>query len=835
MSARPRDSVPTGLAFRLIARDLKSGEILVLVAALIVAVSAISAVVFFTDRVRQAVAQQAGEGLAADLKLEATSPLPAEIGERASRAGLAMAEVVHFNSVVLAGDNSALVDLRGVSAGYPLRGELRVADSLAARPRPTDTIPSPGTVWAEPAVLARLGLDVGDSMRVGELDLEIAQTLEYRPDEGWRLFEVAPSLLVNLGDIARSGLLLPGSIAEYELLLAGRPSDVADFRAALEPELTAGLELRDARNARPEVRSALDRAEEFLVLSAMVSVLLGGVAVAMAARRFVARRLDGVALMKCIGARYADIVRLVVLQLAVLVGVAAVLGSVLGFLAQFGLTYLLADFVEADLPAPGLGGVYLGPVTAFVVAIGFALPPLLSLGRVPPMRVLRQDLEPPRAGWLLVYALAATSLAGLLYVMFADLELIAYVLGGTVGVLGVLYLAGSLLVLLLQRLRGRVGIAWRYGIANVARRGRESSVQVSAFGLGLMVLLLLGILRTELMTEWQDLLPVDTANQFMINIQPGEPEAIAALLTENGLDRPDFTPLLRARISGINGAQLSDYRAPNRFARRELADEINLTWLAELGADNTVVAGQWWAPQDAAPQLSIEQSFADRTGLELGDTIDFLVGGEMLSVTITNLRTVRWETFRPNFFMVLNPGFAEQYAHTYISSLRVPEEGRPVMLELARRFPAVSVIDIGAVLDQVRRAMSRATLAVQYVFLFTLAAGIMVLLAAIQATRDERVFESAVLRTLGARRGVVLRGIIAEFVALGLLAGTIAAVGAGVLSYLLATEIFELDYVPGIGLVLLGLAAGAGIVGLSGTLAVRSVVNTPPAVSLRSA
>jgi putative ABC transport system permease protein len=388
---------------------------------------------------------------------------------------------------------------------------------------------------------------------------------------------------------------------------------------------------------------------------------------------------------------------------------------------------------------------------------------------------------------------------------------------------------------LLQRLRGRVGIAWRYGIANVARRGRESSVQVAAFGLGLMVLLLLGILRTELMTEWQDLLPADTANQFMINIQPGEPAEIAALLTENGLQAPEFTPLLRSRISAINGQALEDYAVPNRFARRELADEINLTCLTDLGEDNSVIAGSWWLPDASEAQLSLEQTYAQRTGLELGDAIEFSVGGEILSVTVTSIRTVQWESFRPNFFVVLNPGFAEQYAHTYISSLRVEPEQRAVMLQLARQFPAVSVIDIGAVIEQVRAAMNQAILAVQYVFLFTLAAGMMVLLAAIQATRDERFFESAILRTLGARRGVVLKGLAAEFVTLGLLAGTIAAVGAGAMAYLVASRIFDLDYWPGPGVLLIGLAAGAGLVGVSGTLAVRGAVNTPPIATLRGA
>ena len=699
MSTAPRPAVPLSLAFRLILRELRSGEVLVLLLALVVAAAAMSAVAFFTDRVRQAVSQGAGEALASDLRLESSEPLALGFGERARAGGLDTAEVIHFNSVVLAGESSALADVRGVGEGYPLRGEIRIADALAAAPRPADGIPRPGTVWAEPALLARLGLDVGEELDVGRLRLRVEQTLEFRPDEGWRLFELAPSVLLNLSDIMASGLLQPGSIAEYDLLFAGSRDDIARFRQAIEPELTAVHELSDVRNGRPEVTSALDRAERFLVLAAMVSVLLGGIAVAMAARRFVAQRLDSVALMKCVGASATDILRLIVCQLLVIVAVATVIGIVVGFLAQVGLTALLADLIEAELPSPGLSGIYLAPATALVVAAGFAFPPLLALRQVSPMRVLRQALEPAGPGLATIYAAAAFALGALLYGLFADLELLLYVMGGAGAVLGLLYLAGRLLVWTLQGMRSRVGIAWRYGLANVARRGRESSIQVMAFGLGLMALLLLGILRTGLMQEWQDLLPEAAANQFLINIQPGETPAISELLGSRGLDPPEFTPLLRARISTINDEPLERYRAPDRWARRELEEEINLTWQDALGEDNRVIAGDWWsAAGNPEPQMSIEESLAERTGLGLGDRVAFLVGGETLEVTITSIRSVRWESFRPNFFMVLNPGVAEQYAHTFISSLHVGQAERPVLLELARQFPGVSVIDIEATL-----------------------------------------------------------------------------------------------------------------------------------------
>jgi putative ABC transport system permease protein len=825
--------VPWSLAGRLLARDWRSGEVVVLLAALVVAVAAMSAVTFFTDRVRQAVSQEAGEALAADLRVDSARPLPDAMRETAERTGVTRAEVVGFRSVVLAGDATALADIRGVTSGYPLRGAVQVADVLSAPPHTVTGIPPRGEVWAEPSLLARLGANVGDVLEIGSLRLRVAETLEFRPDEGWRFVETAPTVLLNLDDVRASGLLVPGSIAQYSLLFAAPAPQLAEFRRALDPTLGPEQQLRDFRDGRPEVRAAVDNAERFLVLAALVSVLLGGVAVAMAARRFVARRLDAVALMKCLGARHREVLRLNLLQLLMLVLVASVLGGALGLLAQYGLTALLADLIEARLPAPSLHGAVLGPVTALAVGLGCALPPLLQLGGVPPARVLRNDLDPPPLRFATIYGVAGAAVTAMLYLLFGDLQLIVYLVAGTVATFAALYGAGRLLVLLLQRVRGRVGISWRYGIANVARRGRESSVQVVAFGIGLMVLLLLTSVRTELMTNWRAQIPERAPNHFLINIQPAEREGVAAALTAGDLAAPSFTPLLRARIVRINGRPVAERRATEE-GRRELG-ESNLTWTAELGPDNEIVAGEWWGTDPKEPQLSMEDGMRRAIGLEIGDEVTYAIGGEELTVRLTSARHVQWDSFQPNFFMVLSPGAAEQFAHTYITSVYVPPELRKVTVDLVRRFPSVSVIDVGAVLDQVRRSMDRAALAVQYVFLFTLAAGVMVLLAAIQSTRDERMFESAVLRTLGARRSVVLQGVAAEFTTLGLLAGLLAAIGAGAIGYFLATRLFRLDYSPSIMLWVGGLLAGAALVGISGTLAVRSVVNQSPVATLRGA
>jgi len=821
------------LPARLLVRDWKAGETLVLLVALLVAVAAMSAVGFFTDRVRQAVSQQAGEALAADLRLESDYPLDPDLETRASARRLATAKVINFRSVVLAGEASSLADVRGVTDGYPLRGEVRIADALAAPPRTAVGVPAPGEVWAEPSLLARLGIGVGDMLEVGRSRLRIAATLEFRPDEGWRFMEIAPTVLLNYADIAATGLVQPGSVVEYGLLFAGAEDGVAAFRREIEPSIGLDQELEDIRDGRPEVRSSVERAERFLILSALVSVLLGGVAVAMAARRFLTRHLDSVALMKCLGARHRDVLWLTLTQLMLLAVFAGVVGTLIGFITQYGLTLLLGDLVEADLPPPTMRGAYVGPITALTVALGFALPPLLRLRGVPPARVLRHDLEPPPLGYTVVYGVAAGAVTLMLYWLFGDPELILYLLGGAALTFVTLFGAGRLLVHLLQRVRGRVGVAWRYGIANVARRGLESTVQVVAFGIGLMVLLLLTVVRTQLMDAWQATLPESAPNHFVINIQPSERERVAQILDRNGVAAPEFTPLVRARISHVNGTPVNEYPARDEHAERELRDDLNLTWSAELSPDNELLAGEWWSAGDTRPQVSIEEDLLDEIGLGIGDELTYSVTGQEVTARIASVRRVHWDSFRPNFFMVLNPGVLEDFPQTYITSFFLETGQRNVTLELARELPSVSVIDIGAVLDQVRRGMSRAALAVQYVFLFTFAAGITVLLAAIQSTRDERLYESAVLRTLGAGRGVVLKGVAAEFTALGLLAGTLGAVGAGVIGYVVSRELFELDYTPGPLLWLTGLVAGGLIVGVSGTLATRSVVNEPPVSTLR--
>jgi len=815
-------------------RDLKSGEIAVLLLALLVAVASLTAVGFFTGRVGRAVSQQAGEVLAADLRLGSARPIDESYDAEALRRGLQVARLASMPSVVFHGEDSSLVALRAVGQGYPLRGRLKVADEPFGAARPTAAIPGPGEAWADSRLLARLGVPVGTRLMVGAHSVTVTQVLDYRPDQGAGFGDLSATLMINLADLPATELVQPGSRVSRAVLFAGDLADVAAFREYLQANKKPGERLQAIEDASPQIRASSERAGRFLSLASLVSVLLSAVAVAMAARRYAARHLDNVALMKCMGASQGFVLRQTVLQLVCIAVLVTIAGTAVGYLAQAGLAWLLRDVIRSDLPPPGAATAWVGLVTAVTILVGFALPPLLQLKRVPPARVLRRNLEPPPLRYAAVYLFAIGAVLALLYGLVRDARLMSIVAAGIGATFLALAAAGWLLVRALAPLRRGVGVAWRYGLANIARRGRDSVVQIVAFGLGLMVLLLLALVRDDLLRDWRASLPAEAPNYFMINIRPDEGEAIRAFFRERGLPPTELVPLVRARLTAINDVPVGQIRFEGDRAQEFVEREANLTWASVLRDDNRLLSGRWWSEGDGGgPRVSVEQEYASRLGLKLGDTVTYDVAGESVTATVTSLRAVRWDSFQPNFFMVFSPGVLEDVTGTLITSVHVRPEQRPALVDLVRRFPEVTIIDIDALLSQVRDVMDKASLAVQYVFLFTLAAGVMVLLAAVQATRDERRYESAMLRTLGASRRVVFQGVAAEFTVLGLLAGLLAATGATAAGYVLAREVFNLEYSPDPWVWAAGVFGGALFVGIAGVLAARSVVTQPPAATLR--
>ena len=821
-------------ALRNLGRDLRSGELSVLLLALSVAVLSLTAVGFFTSRISQGVRAQAAEVLAADLRLESPGPIAEGEFEEARRRGLESARILAFPTAIFNGSESQLAALNAVSANYPLRGRMRIADTPFGVARATDRIPGRGEVWVDARILAQLKVGLGETLRIGSGSFKVTAVLDYRPDQGTGFVNLAPAALLNVADIGATGLIQPGSRVTYSALFAGAPSAVSGFRDYLIAHKAAGERLREVDESSRQLNSAVDRASRFLNLASLASVLLSAVAVAMGARRYAARHVDTVALMKCMGASQRFVLGISLIELTLLATAAVAAGSLLGYLAQSGLAWLLRDLIRAELPPASLAPLPIALVTVSAMLIGFALPPLLQLKNTPPGRVLRKTVESPPLRFGLSYVFALAAMTGILWSLVRDTELVFSLLAGVLGVGCVLTAAGYGLVRLTGRLRGGVGVAWRYGLANVSRRGGGSVVQIVAFGLGLMVLLLLAVVRGDLLADWRRSLPPDVPNNFLINIRPDERAALEEFLSSRGLGQPRMYPMVRARMTAINGVPAQSIKLKAQNGRGFLEREQNLTWAATLMDDNQLVAGEWWTPRDyGKPWVSISSEYQEALDLKLGDRLTFDVAGETLTVRVASIRKVRWDSFRPNFFLVFPPRLLDGAAGTYMTSVYLRPDQRASLGELVRQFPTVSVFDVDAILKQIREIMDRASLAVQYVFLFTLAAGIVVLLAAVQSTRDERRYESAMLRTLGASRGTVLQGVAAEFSALGFLSGTLAAFGATGIGWVLASRLFSLPFALDPWVWLLGLGCGTVLVGLSGTLATMSVVNTPPIVTLR--
>ena len=823
------------MALRSLARDWQAGELRVLAVALLIAVASVAAVGFFTDRIQQAMELKASELLGADLVVAAPNLLQPSLTEEARRQHLQTAETLNFRSVVVAGEMTQLAEVKAAGPGYPLRGALQVSDQPFAPPRIVADIPEPGQVWLDERLIQTLKLQVGDAVELGTRSFRIGQILAYEPDRAGDLFSIAPRLLMNLADIPSTGLIQPGSRVEYRLLLAGEPAALEMFKTTVKPLLKIGEKLQGVREARAELRLALERAERFLHLAALVSVILAGVGVAIAARRFAARHWDSVAIMRCVGATQPLIVRLFVLELVTLAAVAGVAGLVLGYVAQYGLSGVLGQLISrTELPAPSWFPIWPALATGFVTLLGFGLPPLLRLREVPPLRVLRRDLGPVDTRLLALYGPALLATAALLIWQAGELRLALIVCAGVAATTVVLSLAAWGLVKALNLLRGRVGVAWRFGLANIARRGPGSAVQVVALGLGLMALLMLTLVRTDLLTSWRSSLPADAPNHFLINIQPGEVEGIRQFLRERGLSSVELYPMVRGRLTGINGRPVepNDYQDPR--AKRLVEREFNLSQIERLQEDNRIVAGQWWAAGARGQGVaSVEQGLAKDLGIALHDTLRFQIAGQSLEAEVTSLRSVEWDSFRVNFFVVFPPSALAAYPATWITSFHLPAGQKPLLAELVRHYPSVTVLDVEALMGKVREIMDRVIAAVEYVFLFTLAAGLVVLYAAIQATQDERRFESAVLRTLGARRTVVRESLLAEFATLGLLAGVLAATAATVLGFVLSRHIFDFPYQFNPWIWLLGASAGVVGVGLAGLIGARSALRQPPWRALR--
>lgn len=819
-------------AARSLRREFLAGDLMTVFAALVLGVAVMTAVGTLVDRVRLALTSSAAEVLGGDLGVSGRQDIPQAFADEAQRRGLRSTRMVSFPSVLFHGEASQMANIKAVGDGYPLRGQLLVADDLAAATSQPAGAPPRGQAYADPRLLDALGLKPGEDLEFGAGTLRVTRVLRAEPDASDGLLQMSPPLLVNRADVDAAGLLGPGSRASYRLMFAGDAAAIEDLRQWLQPR-SGEYRLVTLDNAQRGVRGAFDRAGRFLALTALLAVLLAGVATALAANRFALRRIDSVAVLRCLGARQRDILGTLALQLVLLAIPACALGVALGMLAQLGLVQALGSLIPDRLPLPQATPALAGAGIGLLLLLGFGLPPLLRLRNVPPMRVLNRSFAtlPPTS--LLVYLAALAATVALAVYAAGDALLAAWVLGGLAALAVVAGALGGVLLMLVRAVQHRLRGPWKLGLASLTRRRALSVVQLVGLSLSLCALLLLAVVGPGLLGQWRERLPTETPNYFLMNIQPEQADAVLDTLRGLDVPAPAVEPFGTGRLVAINGHPPQRIDQDPDDAGAGANRPVNFSWRHDFPAANELTAGRFWAADSTAAEASVEDGWAQRYGLKLGDRITLALGEQEHSFTVTSLRKADWDSFRVNFFLLLNAGAVGDAPYNLISSFHLPSSQATELAALVRQYPNISLLDIDAILQRVREVIDRVGQAVQLVMGFSLLAGVLVLLAALQATAGERRYDSAVLRTLGARSGQLRGAVLVEFGALGLLASLLAVAAAAAIAMVVSRQAFELAMAPPWPALLLGGAAGVALSVLAGWWGTRRILKVAPALALR--
>ncbi|CAB3785698.1 ABC transporter permease [Pararobbsia alpina] len=846
-------------SLRMTVRDWRAGELTMLLLALVLAVAALTSVGFVGDRLRQGLERDARKMIGADLVVRADHPVGEAFMAQARAHGLQTATTAIFPSMVSANngsDASRLAALKAVSPGYPLRGEIRIRTGAGAADQAAARIPEPGTVWVDPSLLDALHLKIGDTLKLGVRNFQIAAVITRELDRGFSFVSFSPRVMLDAADLPSTHLVGYGSRVTYRLLVAGADPGVAQFtqwaraqvdggtdKSSAENDRLRGMSIETVDDGQPQVRDTLSRARHFLTLVALLTALLAAVAIAMAAQRYMRRHLDGCAVMRCLGASRAQMRAWFIIEFLLIGFVGSALGVLIGYGGHEILLRWLGQLIDVVLPAPTLWPVAEGIAAGLVLLLGFAVPPLLPLTQVPPALVLRRELgDAARIAWL-AYTVGVALFASLLIIAAGEWKLGGIVAGGFAGGLLVFGVISRLVLHGLSRAarggratRAFSGLGWRYALASLERRGVASALQITALGIGLMCLLLLGMTRNDLIDGWRKSTPPDAPNQFVIDIQPDQRAGVLDLMKQQGYPDLTLAPMVRGRLVAIAGRKVNPDDYKDNETRRLVDREFNLSYTTELAPDNRVVSGKWFG-DDRAPQISLEQGMAKRLHIKVGDQMRFDVAGQQIDAPVTSIRTLDWGTFRVNFFAVLPPTALADFPATFITAFRLPpgEAGQATVDALVHRYPNLTVIDTGQIIAQMQRILDQVISAVQFLFVFTLAAGILVLYAALAGTRDERTREAALLRALGASQAQIRAVQVTEFVVVGGLAGLLAALGAQTIGWVLADRVFQFHLALSAWLPFVGLAAGIVCATAGGWFGLRQVLKRPALQSLRDA
>jgi len=830
------------LGWRSLTRDLRAGELRLLMVAVTLAVAALTAVGFFADRLKGGLQRDARQLMGGDAVVSSDNPIPEAFLAQVKSLGLQQTISLSFPTMArapeLAGGGIKLVSLKVVAEGYPLRGRLQVSEQPDSAGALTRDIPQPGQVWVDAALLEALEVPIGGDLLLGDSTFKASRIIVNEPDRGAGFMNFAPRVMINQADVQATGLIQPASRLRYQLAVAGDDRAVRKFvdwaQAQVESQAVRGARVEALEGGRPELSTTLNRAEKFLNLVALLAALLSAVAVALAARGFAASHLDDCAMLRVLGLPQRTIAAAYSFEFVLIGLLASALGVLLGFAVHYGFVALLAGLVDSALPAPGLWPVLFGLGMGLTLLLAFGLPPVLQLAQVPPLRVIRRDVGGLKPASLMVLGLGVAGFAALLLAASSDLKLGLIAVGGfavaTLLFAGLSWLAVKLLRAVVNDATAPTAVV--LATRQIAARPAFAVVQVSSLAVGLLALVLLVLLRTDLISSWRAASPSDAPNRFVINVMPEQGPAFMQALKDAGVARFDWFPMIRGRLVAINGRNVSPADYPDERARRLVDREFNLSHSATRPEQNVVVAGRW--QPDEAGAISVEEGIAKTLGVTLGDSLSFDVGGMQTVSKITSLRKVDWASMRANFFVMYPVDQLEGVPATYMSAFKAPET-KGFDAALVRQFPNITSVDMTATIAQIQRVLDQVIGAVEFLFVFALAAGLVVLFAAVTATREERAREYAIMRAVGARASLLRQVQRIELAGVGLLAGFLASVVASAVGWALARYVFEFDWVVSPWVPLLGALAGAVLALAAGWWGLREVLNRPVMQTLRSA
>lgn len=820
------------LALKLLKRDGRSGELTLLALALVIAVASSTTISLFADRLQRTLTLQAADFLAGDMVISSPSPIDANWLSQAATLGLRQSQTTEFGSVLLENEQMLLASIKAVSDAYPLRGFLKVGNEDAAEETPLYQGPPSGEAWVEKRVLSALNLKLGDTVTVGEKPLLVKKALSYEPDKRGDFYSFSPRVLINQADLQATGVIKPGSRVQYFYQFTGAEQPLQAFKQWLKPQLNPSQRIMDVHDDRPELGSALKRAERYLGLSSIVVILIAGVAIAMAAGRYSERHFNASALLRCLGCRQIEIVWLYVYQFLVLGMLASALGCVLGWLGQMGLFYLLQSLLPAQLTNPGWLALCFGFITGMAILLGFALPPLLRLQSVSALRVLRRELEPlPTQAWL-VYGLAISIMAVLIWRYTGDGLMTASVIG--VG-LPVLWLMGLLVFGLLrglEKLLPRLNVVWRFGVQGMLRNRRASISQVLAFSVTLAAMSLSLSVRNDLLEQWRQQLPEQAPNFFALNIIPEQLPAFQDDLRQAGIVSSRFYPIVRGRLVAINQEPVQVRVSKDSRGEAATQRDLSLTWTDTLPEDNVITEGGPWLQAEPG-WVSVERKLAENLNIKVGDDLQFTIGSAQVSAKVANLRSLEWDTLKPNFYMIFSPGTLDGFPANYLTSFYVPEAQKNQLHRWLKAYPAVTLLEVDQILKQFKVILRQLSEAIDLLLYFALMAGFLVLWASVYATLDNRIQEGAVMRTLGARTGGLRKMHVIEFGLLGALSGGLAAAIAQAVLYALYSQVMHIPFKPSLWQWGLLPVIGMLSVGMAGYWGVADVVRQSPMRVLR--